>query len=84
MKTSILSLALGVVLAGPVSAYATERAYVPAPSQRIVDYLAVVPYGDSFAAPNTGAGANAHARLMRREGLSRSASACAKYGCLGF
>ncbi len=59
MKTSILSLALGIVLASRVSAYATERAYVSAPSHRIVDYLGVVPYFDSFAAMNTGAGAKA-------------------------
>ena len=44
MKTSILSLALGIVLAGPVSAYATERAYVPA----LTEIASLRPVVDTF------------------------------------
>lgn len=51
MKTSILSLALSIVLASPVSAYATDRAYAPALGNQIFDYLGVGPHGDPFAAP---------------------------------
>ena len=84
MKTSILSLALAIILASPVSAYAAERAYVPAPSHQMVDFQALVPFGESFAAPNTGAEAKAHATLLRHEGLSRDPDDCAKYSCLGY
>jgi hypothetical protein len=59
MKRSILPLVFGIVLAGSASAYATERAHVPAPSHRSEDYWALVPNGDPFAAV-TGAGARAH------------------------
>ena len=84
MKTSILSLALGIVLASPVSAYAAERAYVPAPSHQLVAFQALAPFGEAFAALNPGAGAEAHARRLRHEGLSRDPGDCVKYGCLGF
>jgi hypothetical protein len=84
MKTSILTLALGIVLASPLSAYAAERAYAPAHNHRMGDFWAVAPFGESFVAPNTGAEAKAHATLLRYEGLSRDPDACVKYSCLGF
>jgi hypothetical protein len=57
MKTSILPLVFGIVLAGSASA----DAHVPAPSHRSGDYRALVPNGDPFAAV-TGAGARAHGK----------------------
>jgi hypothetical protein len=84
MKTLILSLALGIVLASPLSAYAAERGYAPAPDHRIGDFWAVVPFGELFTTPNTGAEAKARATLLRHEGLSRDPDACVKYSCLGF
>ena len=83
MKT-ILSLALGLVLASPVSAYAAERVFVTAPSHQMVDFQALAPFGEAFAALNPGARAKAHARRLRHEGLSRDPDDCVKYGCLGF
>jgi len=84
MKTSILSLALAIILASPVSAYAAERAHVPAPNYRMSDFWALVPNDNPFAAPNPGAEAIAHATLMRHEGLSRDPDDCMKYSCLGY
>ena len=91
LKTSIVTLALGIALAGPVAAYANERAYHPAPSHQFFDYWGLVPNGDPFAAANTGAGAKA--RVVRSpwrdpfkprttNGLSRNPDDCASYGCV--
>jgi hypothetical protein len=49
MKTSILSLALGIVLAGPVAAYGAERPARPFHSHRTIHYRPVVRYFDPFA-----------------------------------
>jgi hypothetical protein len=59
MKTSILPLVFGIVLAGSASAYGTERDHVPALSHLSGDYWALVSNGDPFAAV-TGTGARAH------------------------
>ena len=84
MKTFIIPLALGIVLAGPVTAYATEPASGSAPSNQATDLWNRI--GDFFAAPTTGAGANAHAtdpfKPRITDGLSSNRNACASYGCV--
>jgi hypothetical protein len=85
MKTSIISLALGIVLAGPVAAYATEPASGSAPSNQATDLWNRI--GDFFAAPTTGAKANADTtdpfKPRTTDGLSSNRDACASYGCVG-
>ena len=85
MKTFIVSLALGIVLAGSVTAYATEPASGSAPSNQATDLWHRI--GDFFAAPTIGAKANAHAtdpfKPRITDGLSRNRDACASYGCVG-
>ena len=87
MKTLIISLALGIVLAGPVAAYATEPepASGLAPSNPATDLWNRI--GDFFAAPTTSAKANAHAtdpfKPRVTDGLSGNRDACASYGCVG-
>jgi hypothetical protein len=85
MRTSIISLALAIVLAGPVAAYATEPASGSAPSNQATDLWHRI--GDFFAAPTTGAKANAYAtdpfKPRITDGLSRNRDACASYGCVG-
>jgi hypothetical protein len=85
MKTSIISLVLGIVLAGPVAAYATEPGSGSAPSNQATDLWNRI--GDFFAAPTTGDRANARAadpfKPRITDGLSRNRSACASYGCVG-
>jgi|ERR1700727_2019080 hypothetical protein len=92
MKTSIISLALGVVLAGPVAAYATEPATGSASSYQATGFWSPIwshiGLPDLFAAPTTGAGANADAaadpfKPRRTDGLSSNRDACASYGCVG-
>ena len=84
MKTSIISLALGIVLAGPVTAYATEPASGSAPSNQATDLWNRI--GDFFAVPTTGARANAQAtdpfKPRTTDGLSSNRDACASYGCV--
>ncbi len=65
-----MPLALGTVLAGAVAAFATESPYKPVHHHRATNHWSL-------------ASSQAHARQLRHEGLSRSASDCAKYGCLG-
>ena len=79
MKRLIMPLALGTVLAGAVAAFATESPYKPLHVQRAAYHWSFFGYPD----PTPTASARAHARRLRHEGLSRSASDCAKYGCLG-
>jgi hypothetical protein len=83
LKTTIISLALGIVLASPVAAYATEPVSGSAPSHQATDFWQIGLPG-LFARPTTGAGAKAHAAKLRTEGLSRNPNVCAKYGCLGY
>ena len=81
MKT-ILSLALGIVLAGPVAAYANESPYGQAYSQRTVHRW--------FHRDDTAFAAPSHVRRHQRDpfkprttnGLSRNPDACASYGCV--
>ena len=80
MKTSIISLALGIVLAGPVTAYATEPASGSAPSNQATDLWNRI--GDFFAAPTTGAGAADPFKPRTTDGLSSNRGACASYGCV--
>jgi hypothetical protein len=84
MKTFIISLALGIVLAGPVAAYATEPASGSAPSSQATDLWNRI--GDFFAAPTPGARANTHAadpfKPRITDGLSSNRDACASYGCV--
>ena len=84
MKTSIISLVLGLVLAGPVTAYATEPASGSAPSNQASVLWNRI--GDFFAAPTTGARANAQAtdpfKPRTTDGLSSNRDACASYGCV--
>jgi hypothetical protein len=85
MKTSIISLALAIVLAGPVAAYATEPTSGSTPSNQATDLWHRI--GDFFAAPTIGAKANAHAtdpfKPRITDGLSGNRDACASYGCVG-
>jgi hypothetical protein len=87
MKTSIILLALGIVLAGPVTAHAAEPASGSAPSNQATDFWSHIGLPDLFAAPTTGAGANAHAtdpfKPRTTDGLSSNPNACASYGCVG-
>ena len=84
MKTSIISLALGIVLAGPVAAYATEPVPGSAPSNQATDLWNRI--GEFFAAPTTGARANEQAtdpfKPRTTNGLSSNRDACASYGCV--
>jgi hypothetical protein len=90
MKTSILSLALGIILASPISAYATDRPLSAFHSHQTMHHRAVVFYGDPFAGLFSPARAEAPpAASLRRDpikpretdGLSRNPDDCA-YGCI--
>jgi hypothetical protein len=77
MKTSILSLALGIVLACPVAAYAAESPNVIEDlfhgwdhSQRANHETVVSHSRDPFKPRTT-------------DGLSGNPNACASYGCVG-
>ena len=71
MKTSILSLALGVVLAGPVAAYASENPYGRVHRHRTIHHSTVgSQWRDPFKPHTT-------------NGLSSNPNACASYGCVG-
>ena len=84
MKTSIISLALGIVLAGPVAAYATEPAPGSASSNPATDLWNRI---CDFLVPTTGAVATTHAtdpfKPRTTDGLSSNPNACASYGCVG-
>jgi hypothetical protein len=71
MKTSILSLALGVVLASPVAAHASENPYGLVHGHRTTHRAIVVSnWHDPF-------------KPRRTDGLSSDRNACASYGCVG-
>jgi hypothetical protein len=71
MKTPILWLALGVVLAGPVAAHATENPYGRVHGHRTPHRAIVVSnWRDPFKPRGT-------------DGLSSDPNACASYGCVG-
>ena len=78
MKTSILALALGVALASPVGAYASE-------SPNLIKAIA-----DLFTGSDHGQRADHKTEAWhdpfkprRTDGLSINADACASYGCVG-
>jgi hypothetical protein len=82
-------LALGIVLVGPVTAYATERPMRPVHSHRTIHHRAVVHY-DAFTAPTVGARAEVEPAVRPQpypynshetDGLSRNPDDCA-YGCV--
>ena len=70
MKTSILSMALGIMLASPVAAYASNNLYRPVNSHRTVHHATVASQSrDPF-------------KPRRTDGLSSNRNACASYGCV--
>ena len=75
MKTSILPLALNVMLANAVAAYASENPYGQVHGHRTIhhvtrDAIVASPWRDPF-------------KPRRTDGLSSSPDACASYGCVG-
>ena len=84
-------LALGIVLASPVAACATERSHTPVLSHRAIHHRAVV-YHDTIFVRRALAGraeAPVGARPWRdpfkpreTDGLSRDPNDCASYGCV--
>jgi hypothetical protein len=77
MKMSILSLAVGIVLASPVAAYASENAnlieglfYGLDHSHQTTDHATVVAHLRDPFKPRT------------TDGLSSDPNACASYGCV--
>ena len=76
MKMSILSLALGVVLASPVAAHASENPYGRVHRHRTTHQATthqatiVSNWHDPF-------------KPRRTDGLSSNPDACASYGCVG-
>lgn len=80
MKTSILSLALGIVLASPVAAYAGES---PNPVNALEDLF----YGSDHshrAHHETVDSPSAELfKPHRTDGLSSDPNDCASYGCVG-
>jgi hypothetical protein len=71
MKTSILSFALGLALAGPAAAYTNEGPTRPAHSHRA--------YHHHFWAT----GWTQHRPHYATDGLSDHRAACVTYGCVG-
>ena len=84
-------LALGIVLASPVAAYAIERSHAPVLGHRAIHHRAVVYHDTTFV--RRGLAARAEAPVGARpwrdpykpsetDGLSRDPDACASYGCV--
>ena len=71
MKISILLLALGVALASPVAAHASENPYGRVQGHRMTHKATIVSnWRDPF-------------KPRRTDGLSSNPDACASYGCVG-
>ena len=70
MKTSILSLAVGIALASPVAAYGSENPYGRVHRHRTTHHVTLVSWHDPFKPRTT-------------NGLSSNIDACASYGCVG-
>jgi hypothetical protein len=70
VKTSLVSLALGVLLAIPVAAYASETPYGQVHKYRTVHHTTRHTMRDPFKPRIT-------------NGLSSNRNACASYGCVG-
>ena len=78
MKTSILALALGVMLASPVGAYASES---PSLFTAIADLFSGSDHGQR--ADHKTATSHDPFKPRRTDGLSSNRDACASYGCVG-
>ena len=88
MNTTVLSLALGMLLAGPVAARANEFPLGPV---TVPHHWAIHRHRDFFAATSIGATAQTP-QVARRwrdpfkprttDGLSSNINACANYGCV--
>jgi hypothetical protein len=78
MKTSILSLALGFMLASPVGAYASES---PNLIKVIADFFSGSDHGQR--ADHKTAASHDPFKPRRTDGLSSNPDACASYGCVG-
>ena len=70
MRTSIVSLALVVMLASPVAAYASETPYGQVHKYRTVHHATHHAMHDPFKPRTT-------------NGLSSNRDTCASYGCVG-
>jgi hypothetical protein len=70
MKTSILSLALGIVLMSAVAAYPSENPYAQIHRHRTIHHATHHAMHDPFKPRIT-------------NGLSSNRNACASYGCVG-
>jgi hypothetical protein len=70
MKTSILSLALGIVLMSPLAAYPSENPYAQIHRHRTTHHAIHHAMRDPFKPRVT-------------NGLSSNRNACASYGCVG-
>jgi hypothetical protein len=70
MRTSILLLPLGITLASPVGAYASENPYGQAHRHRTIHHATHHAVRDPFKPRTT-------------NGLSSNRNACASYGCVG-
>ena len=77
MKTSILALALGVMLASPVGAYASES---PNPINAIAEFF----FGSDHSqrADHKSAASHDPFKPHTTDGLSSNRDACASYGCV--
>jgi len=89
MNTSILSLAIGILLVGPIASHANELRRAPVHSQRTIHHWAVHRHRVLFAATSIGATPPSVARRWRdpfkprtTDGLSSNINACASYGCV--
>ena len=78
MKTSILSLSLGVMLASPVGAYASES---PNLINAIADFFSGSDHGQR--ADHKTAASHDPFKPRTTDGLSSNRNACASYGCVG-
>jgi hypothetical protein len=70
MKTSIVSLALAVMLASPLAGYASNNSYGQVHKHRATYHATLASWRDPFKPRTT-------------SGLSRNRNACASYGCVG-
>jgi hypothetical protein len=77
MKTSILALALGVMLASPVGAYASES---PSLFTAIADLFSGSDHGQR--ADHKTARSHDPFKPRTTDGLSSNRNACASYGCV--
>jgi hypothetical protein len=80
MKTSILSLALCIMLASPVAAYAGES---PSPVNALEDLFLGSDHSHRAYHETADPPSNDPFKPARTDGLSSDPNACASYGCVG-